>query len=297
MVGVKWAGPKKHGCFFHWTDTEYKKRTQSTQNSWQLQKLLEVEAAVRISFFLHRLTWLHVHDNGHWTASERWQQLSRREKHLWLQQLGKSEGNEAKHGVSVSAKGCAETSWQCTCAWWCVVNTPPPPLLSTAGQFLSAIVEHTYCPDLPHQLLSVIGVVLGGFSQRIEIRCFCGVMPLVWKKILNWPVAKPGSCSVSLQSHSWCDNQMFVRKDFPGTTRQRHTSVKRPVRNALKTNNGAALSDVSFSTEGDPRGPAGENKDTNVSQLTGISSTDFLPAWGHSTFLFFFFCLEYTVSY
>lgn len=53
----------------------------------------------------------------------------------------------------------------------------------------------------------------------------------------------------------------------------------------FETENGAALSHVSLSTEGDPRGPAGENKDTNVSQLTGISSTDFLSAWGHSSFL------------
>lgn len=53
----------------------------------------------------------------------------------------------------------------------------------------------------------------------------------------------------------------------------------------FETDNGAALSGVSLSTEGDSRGPAGENKDTNVSQLTGIRSTDFLPAGGHSSFL------------
>lgn len=33
------------------------------------------------------------------------------------------------------------------------------------------------------------------------------------------------------------------------------------------------------------RGPTGQNKDTNVSQLTGISSTDFLSAGVHSRFL------------
>ena len=53
----------------------------------------------------------------------------------------------------------------------------------------------------------------------------------------------------------------------------------------FETDNGAALSHVSLGTEGDPRSPAGKNKDTNVSQLTGISSTDFLPAWGLSSFL------------
>lgn len=37
------------------------------------------------------------------------QQLPRREKHLWLQQLGECEGNEVKHGVSMSAKTCGQT--------------------------------------------------------------------------------------------------------------------------------------------------------------------------------------------
>lgn len=60
----------------------------------------------------------------------------------------------------------------------------------------------------------------------------------------------------------------------PGSVTQ--LSNARP--EGFEIDNGAALSDVSLSTGGDRRGPAGENKDTNVLQLTGISSTDFLPA-------------------
>lgn len=69
---------------------------------------------------------------------------------------------------------------------------------------------------------------------------------------------------------------MLRGKDIPGITMSARLSGARP--EGFEMHNGAALSDVSLRTEGDPRSPAGENKDTNVSQLTGISSTDFLPA-------------------
>lgn len=52
--------------------------------------------------------------------------------------------------------------------------------------------------------------------------------------------------------------------------------------------NGAALSDVTLSCDGDSdnmlMGPAGKNKDPNVPNLTRISSTDFLSAWSLSGF-------------
>lgn len=73
-----------------------------------------------------------------------WQNVPCREKHLELQQLGPSQGNEVKHRVSLSAQTSGQRLWKCTCAWWRCVNTHPPPapsLLSLTGRFTSAYLS------------------------------------------------------------------------------------------------------------------------------------------------------------
>lgn len=112
----------------------------------------------------------------------------------------------------------------------------------------------------------------GGFPGELNLAVagrFCGV---------NYPVAKPGSFVVPPHNHTADVTRRCLlgrtSLEPPGSVTQ--LSSARP--GGFETDNGAALSDVGLSTEGDPRGPAGGNKGTNVSQLTGISSTDFLPA-------------------
>lgn len=59
---------------------------------------------------------------------------------MWLQQLGKSQGNEVNHGSQYVSRDFGQTPWKCTCAWWHHGNTQPP--ISALAGLLTSVRLH-----------------------------------------------------------------------------------------------------------------------------------------------------------